>query len=206
MSGERVLVVTRNSDALRHLKDIVLAPAGYQVQAVGDGMSAVTIAGETRPDLVVADAKLPGLSGIDLARRVHHDNPELPVILLADEGTQAEVLEALRAGATDYVLKPYEAEHLLAAVGRALDERRRWEDLMKSRIEAGGDAASLQRRLTELETLAGVGRTVTALLDLDEVLTSVVDAAVRLTGAEEGSLLLQDEEFGAVVHASLEEF
>jgi two-component system NtrC family sensor kinase len=196
MSGERVLIVTKNSDVLRHLKDIVLGPAGYQVQAVGDGMSALALAKEAPPDLLIAHANLPGLSGFDLSRRVHHDSPQLPVILLADEGSQAEVLEALRAGASDYVLKPYEAEHLLAAAGRALGERRRWEEFVKIRVEARADAAGLQRRLKELETLAGVGRTVTALLDLDEVLTSVVDAAVRLTGAEEGSLLLKDEESG----------
>lgn len=196
MSGERVLIVTNNGEVLRHLKDIVLAPAGYQVQAVGDGMSALALAREAPPELLIAHTNLPGLSGLDLARRVHHDNPQLPVILLADEGSQAEILEALRAGASDYVLKPYEAEHLLAAAGRALGERRRWEELVKARVEAGSDAGGLQRRLKELETLAGVGRTVTALLDLDEVLTSVVDAAVHLTGAEEGSLLLKDEESG----------
>lgn len=196
MTGERVLIVTNISDALRHLKDIVLAPAGYQVQAVGDGMSALALVKEAPPDLLIAHIRLPGLSGFDLSRRVHHDSPQLPVILLADEGSQAEVLEALRAGASDYVLKPYEAEHLLAAAGRALGERKRLEELVKTRVEAGADAAGLQRRLKELETLAGVGRTVTALLDLDEVLTSVVDAAVHLTGAEEGSLLLKDEESG----------
>ncbi len=196
MSGERVLIVTSNRETLRHVKDVVLGPAGYQVQSVGDGMSALAIANEMVPDLLVADVKLPGLSGHELVRRVRHANPQLPAILLAEEGSQSEVLEALRAGATDYVLKPFEAEHLLAAAGRALGERRRWEDLIKSRLEAGADASGLQRRLQELETLAGVGRTVTALLDLDEVLTSVVDAAVRLTGAEEGSLLLKDEESG----------
>jgi len=196
MTGERVLIVTNISDVLRHLKDIVLAPAGYQVQAVGDGMSALALGKEAPPDLLIAHIRLPGLSGFDLSRRVHHDSPQLPVILLADEGSQAEVLEALRAGASDYVLKPYEAEHLLAAAGRALGERKRLEALVKTRVEAGADAAGLQRRLKELETLAGVGRTVTALLDLDEVLTSVVDAAVHLTGAEEGSLLLKDEESG----------
>ncbi|MFP3853963.1 MAG: ATP-binding protein, partial [Anaerolineales bacterium] len=59
-----------------------------------------------------------------------------------------------------------------------------------------GKTARLSRRLEELETLAGIGRTVTAMLEVDEVLTAVVDAAVRLTGAEEGSLLLLDPDSG----------
>jgi PAS domain S-box-containing protein len=196
MSGERVLIVTDNHGVLRHLKDIVFGPAGYKVQAVGDGMSAVALANDTAPDLLVSAIKLPGLSGIELVRRVHNDNPLLPAILLAEDGTHSEVLEAMRASASDYVPKPYEAEHLLAAAGRALGESRRLGKLVQSQVDAGADASGLQRRLKELETLAGVGRKVTALLDLDEVLTSVVDAAVHLTGAEEGSLLLQDEESG----------
>jgi two-component system NtrC family sensor kinase len=84
----------------------------------------------------------------------------------------------------------------LAAVGRALAEGRRWQTLIRAQSEALANAEILARRLQELETLAGIGRTVTAMLDLDQVLTAVVEAAVRLTEAEEGSLLLIDEDTG----------
>jgi two-component system NtrC family sensor kinase len=75
-------------------------------------------------------------------------------------------------------------------------EGRRWQTLEKGVGEAQEVAGTLERRLTELEALAQIGRTVTATLDLDPVLTAVVEDAVRLTGAEEGSLLLLDPDSG----------
>ena len=68
-------------------------------------------------------------------------------------------------------------------------------------LETRRATASLQRRLDELETLTRLGRTITGSLDLDAVLSAIVDAAVELTGAEEGSLLLLDEDTGELVHA-----
>lgn len=196
MTDDLVLVAEDNKDVRRYLEEIVLVPAGYQIRSVGDGMSALTMAKELEPDLVIAGDQMPGLSGVELIRRIRQDRPYIPVILMAAEGSDGLLLEALRAGAVDYISKPFEAEHMLAAVGRAAAEGRRWRALISSRVEAETDSLGLQRRLEELETLAGIGRTVTALLELDEVLTSVVDAAVRLTGAEEGSILLLDEDSG----------
>ncbi len=196
MTNERVLIAEHSPDIRRHLEDVVLGPAGYRTQSVGDGMSALALVKEYDPDLVIVDQDLPSLAGLDLLRRLHQDKPQVPVILTSAEGSEAQAVEALRAGAADYLVKPYEAEHMLAAAGRALGERRWVDKHIQSRVQAELEALGMQRRVEELEALAGVGRTVTALLDLDEVLTSVVDAAVRLTAAEEGSLLLVDEDSG----------
>lgn len=196
MTDDFVLVVEGNKDVRQYLEEVVLTPAGYRIRSVGDGMSALTMAKDLEPDLVIADHQLPGLSGVELIRRIRQDRPYIPVILMTAEGSENLMLEALRAGAVDYITKPFEAEHMLAAAGRATAEGRHWRSLISTRVEAETDSMGLQRRLEELETLAGIGRTVTALLELDEVLTSVVDAAVRLTGAEEGSILLLDEDSG----------
>lgn len=196
MTDDLVLVAEDNKDDRQYLEEVVLAPAGYRIRSVGDGMSALTMAKDLEPDLVITDHQMPGLSGVELIRRIRQDRPYIPVILMTSEDSQVLMLEALRAGAVDYITKPFEAEHMLAAVGRASAEGRRWRSLISTRVEAETDSMGLHRRLEELETLAGIGRTVTALLELDEVLTSVVDAAVRLTGAEEGSILLLDEDSG----------
>jgi two-component system phosphate regulon sensor histidine kinase PhoR len=85
---------------------------------------------------------------------------------------------------------------MLAAVGRALAQHRRVHQVINGHSKSRSSTDKLKRRLQELETLVLLGRTVTAMLDHDEVLTAVVDASVRLTGAEEGSLLLIDESNG----------
>jgi two-component system NtrC family sensor kinase len=192
MSPPLILVADDNRDIRDFLEQAVLTPAGYRVRSVGDGLSALTLARELLPDLVITDLQMPGLHGLDLVRRLRQDRPTLPVILMTSEGSEQVAIETLRAGAADYLAKPFEAEQLLAAVGRALAEGRRWRTMEEEQAGARLSAETLERRLKELEALSLVGRTVTAVLDLDTVLTTVVEAAVRLTGAEEGSLLLLD--------------
>jgi two-component system NtrC family sensor kinase len=192
MSPPLILVADDNRDIRDFLEQAVLTPAGYRVRGVGDGLSALTLARELLPDLVITDLQMPGLHGLDLVRRLRQDRPTLPVILMTSEGSEQVAIETLRAGAADYLAKPFEAEQLLAAVGRALAEGRRWRTMEEEQAGARLSAETLERRLKELEALSLVGRTVTAVLDLDTVLTTVVEAAVRLTGAEEGSLLLLD--------------
>lgn len=191
-----ILLAEDNPDIRQYLQDSVLEPAGYQVRSVGDGLSALTLALELEPDVVITDHQMPGMSGLELIRRLRIDLEDVPTILVTAEGSESVMLEALRAGAIDYITKPFEAETMLAAVGRASAEARRRQARRSSRAQTDAESNDLARRLEELEVLARIGRTVTAVLDLDEVLTTVVDSAVRLTGAEEGSLLLLDEESG----------
>lgn len=194
MSNELILVAEDSSEIRQFLEETVLRGAGYRVHSVGDGLSALTLARELHPDLVITDQQMPSLAGLDLLRRLRADQPDLPVILITSEGSEALAVEAMRAGASDYLTKPFDPEVMLGSVRRALAVGGKQA---ASVAEAGGDGTErLERRLRELETLALIGRTVTALLDLDQVLTAVVEAAVRLTGAEEGSLLLLDEDSG----------
>lgn len=196
MDPPLILIADDNRDIREFLEQAVLIPAGYRVRTVGDGLSAVTLARELLPDLVITDLQMPGLQGLEVIRRLRQDRAGPPAILMTSEGSEQVAIEALRAGAVDYLAKPFEAEQLLAAVGRALAEGRRWRSVRQDQADAQVSAANLERRLQELEALSLIGRTVTAVLNLDEVLTTVVDAAVRLTGAEEGSLLLHDPASG----------
>jgi two-component system NtrC family sensor kinase len=193
MSNELILVAEDSPEIRQFLEESVLKQAGFRVRSVGDGMSALTLALELKPDLVITDQNMPSLAGTELMRRLKADLPHVPVILISSEGSEALAVDAIRAGAADYLTKPFESEHLLAAVTRALGGVR---GLHEGGAGSERDPEQLQRRLQELEALAHIGRTVTAMLDLDQVLTTVVDAAVRLTGAEEGSLLLLDDESG----------
>lgn len=196
MGEARILVVDDSQDVRAILKENILAPAGYEVHCVGDGMSALTLAGELEPDLVITDQHMPNLAGLELVQRLRRSAPHIPVILMTSESSEKLILEALRAGCVDFLSKPFEAEHMLAAVGRALEVGRERKSQKDTQIAARESADILQRRLNELETLVRIGRTVTAMLDLDDLLTHVVEAAVELTGAEEGSLLLLDEVSG----------
>ncbi|HEX9680838.1 MAG TPA: ATP-binding protein [Anaerolineales bacterium] len=206
MPDALILIAEDSPEIRRFLEDAVLRPAGYKTRSVGDGMSALTLARDLRPDLLITDQQMPNLTGVELIRRLRSDQPNFPAILITSEGSEALAVEAMRAGALDYLTKPFEAEHLLAAVGRALADGRRWQSLVRAQADAQEGARRLERRLKELETLTLVGRTVTVMLDLDKVLTTVVEAAVRLTEAEEGSLLLLEGESGELTMRASKNF
>lgn len=195
MTGELVLVADDSREIRRFIEETVLVPAGYRVRSVGDGMSALSLAQELEPDVVITDHQMPNLTGLQLIERLRKKSPNTPVILISSEGSDLMALQANQAGAADFLVKPFQADTLLHSLQRVLGR-----SLKAVTRPTGGAApsleADLQRRLHELETLARIGRTVTAMLNLDEVLRTVVEEAVQLTGAEEGSLLLLDEESG----------
>jgi len=96
-----------------------LAEAGYEVVATtGEGHQAVRIAGATRPDVVVLDLQLPDVSGVEVIRGLLAAVPEVRVLMLSASGEQQSVLDAVKAGATGYLVKSASPHEFLAAVER----------------------------------------------------------------------------------------
>lgn len=186
-----ILVVDDNREICEFLEDAVLAPQGYSVRTVGDGMSALTLASELQPALVLTDHQMPNLTGIELTKRLRRNHPHIPVVMITGESTEDLVIEALRAGVADYFIKPFDPDGLLASIERVIEEAS-----LPEGVPLDAESKKLNRRVQELETLAMIGRKVTSMLDLDQVLSAVLDAAIKLTNAEEGSLLLLDEDSG----------
>src|SRR5437588_868311 len=95
-----------------------LAAAGYDVETVGRGDDADTMLKERLPDLIVLDWMLPGLSGIELCRRLRArpETKSLPIIMLTARGEESERVSGLATGADDYIVKPFSVPELLARV------------------------------------------------------------------------------------------
>ncbi|MFE7318589.1 response regulator [Streptomyces sp. NPDC057555] len=117
-TGLRVMVV----DDHPMWRDAVardLAEAGFEVVATaGDGPQAVRRAQATSPDVLVLDLNLPGLPGVQVCKEVVGADPSLRVLVLSASGEHADVLEAVKSGATGYLLKSASTEELLDAVRR----------------------------------------------------------------------------------------
>ena len=114
----RVLVV----DDDRTVSDVVaryLLREGYQVEAVGDGSVALERASARPPDLVVLDLMLPGMSGLEVCRRIREIAP-IPVIMLTARGEEGDRVIGLEMGADDYVTKPFSPRELVLRVGAVL--------------------------------------------------------------------------------------
>jgi DNA-binding response OmpR family regulator len=118
----RVLVV----DDDRTVSDVVsryLAKEGYQVEAVADGAVALERASARPPDLVVLDLMLPGMSGLEVCRRIREMAP-IPVIMLTARGEEGDRVIGLELGADDYVSKPFSPRELVLRVGAVLRRAR----------------------------------------------------------------------------------
>src|SRR5262245_20475316 len=104
-------------EGLRALLQMV--PGVRLVGEAGDGAEALRLVGKVKPDVLILDLMLPGLSGLDVARQVRTRSPATRVVILSMHADKAYVVAGLRAGAVAYVLKQDSAEHLVKAIHEA---------------------------------------------------------------------------------------
>lgn len=117
MKGSTILVVEDDQALAEALQD-TLATAGYNVVLAENGRLALGQLEETTVDLVVSDINMPQMSGDALLKRVKTLYPDIPVILMTAYGTIEQAVDAMRDGAVDYMVKPFEAEVLINMVSR----------------------------------------------------------------------------------------
>lgn len=132
---KRILVVDDESQITRVLRT-ALTGSGYEVRTAEDGHAGLRIAREWQPDLVVTDVSMPNMTGIELCGQLRSES-QVPIIVLSVKGEERTKVEALDAGADDYVTKPVGMEELLARVRRNLARVRSSGDLSQKKIEIG---------------------------------------------------------------------
>lgn len=120
MIRKRILVVD-DDESLRRVMQVQLQQSGYDVAAAASGAEALERLASVPVDLVLTDLKMPGMSGLDLLRRVRAECPEVVVILITAFGTVETAVEAMRSGAYDYVTKPVNIDELKLVLDRALE-------------------------------------------------------------------------------------
>ncbi|UBV45492.1 response regulator transcription factor (plasmid) [Deinococcus taeanensis] len=120
----RILIVD-DDPAILEILGVYLRAEGYTVLEAQDGVSGQSRLAEA--DLAILDWMLPGVSGLDLARRQRHDHPDFPLLLLTARGEEEDRLHGLDVGADDYVTKPFSPREVVARV-RALLRRARIHD------------------------------------------------------------------------------
>lgn len=116
----RILIADDDPQILRALR-ITLSARGYEVVTAPDGRSALNAAIDTHPDLIVLDLGMPGLTGIEVIEAVRGWS-QLPILVVSGRSDSMDKVDALDAGADDYVTKPFAADELLARI-RALSRR-----------------------------------------------------------------------------------
>jgi two-component system KDP operon response regulator KdpE len=157
----RILVVDDEPQITRVLRTALTAQ-GYLVRTAADGEAALDLFGDWPPDLVVTDLSMPNMGGIELCRRIRARSPDVPVIVLSVKGEERTKVDALDAGADDYVVKPFGVDELLARIRAAL---------RRGRQPAAGESTTILD--------AGDFH-----IDADQRLVTVAGEPVRLTPKE----------------------
>ncbi len=193
MPTSTILLIVSDEQTGDLLERGVLRPAGYEVTQVKEPTAAKSIIRSSSFDGVILES---GMGGKDFAfvKELLATFPATPLILIGSSEDKETHADVLYQGVLDFLTSPLKPDIVLEAVQRAVDQRAGLDSWAKDRYRRDTDI--LRRKVSYLETLSNVGRSVTASLDLDEILKRVVDAAVEITGAEEGSLLICDESNG----------
>jgi two-component system NtrC family sensor kinase len=194
MEKEKILIVDDDARNIEFLRDSLLIPSGYTALCAADGEEALHLALTEEPDLMLLDLQMPEMDGFDVLAALRYAGRDIPVILITAYGSEAVAVQAFRLGVRDYFPKPFKVTEIMEAVERSLAEAhlRREKEELAERIELVN--RELEQRLRQLTILYGISKSVTSLLDLDKLLTRIVDATMYVTGAEEIFLFLLNEE------------
>ena len=148
---ERILVVDDDA-ALRTVLVGLLGQAGYEARAVESAERALEVVGSAPVDLVVTDVRMPGMDGLGLLSALGKSAPDLPVVVITAHGTVPMAVEAMKLGAKDFLLKPFDREEVIATVSRALQAAEARGDAppsIPSAVRLLGDSAPM-RELRDL--------------------------------------------------------
>ena len=115
------VLVVEDEEKLRRVVELQLKTAGYEVEQAGTAEAALKLA--DRADVIITDLRLPGISGLELLQELRSQDLRTPVIVMTAFGSIETAVEAMKAGAVDFLPKPFSIDHLMTVVGKAIEVR-----------------------------------------------------------------------------------
>jgi len=140
--SDGLIVVIDDDEAMRRACQVALRRAGYQVEAYLDGPSGLKRMEESPAAVLIVDLKMPGMSGMDVIARVQQMNVDTVIVVITGFATVGTAVEAMKAGAYDFIPKPFTANELRAIIGRAMERYRLSREAKRLRAEKEAQARS----------------------------------------------------------------
>ena len=167
------ILIIDDEKSLLDLLTVILKKEGYRVKACLAASKVFELLEKEEFDLLICDIKLPEVSGMEILRYVRESRPEIPVIMITAYGSLKQAVEALKAGALDYILKPFDVEELKIIIAKELEKRRLKEEniLLKRNL----------REKYSFENMIGKSKAMQEVYSLIEK-TSGTDSTVLVTG------------------------
>lgn len=178
--NNRSILVVDDQEPHRELMRDVLTAEGFSIETAATGDEALERIQYHRFDLVLTDQLMPGISGVELMRKVRARKPDLPVVIVTAHGTVDTAVNAMKAGATDYIQKPFTPEELLIVVRRVLEHQDLVEEVRTLR-ERIAEPYRFDRIVSKSPKMIGIFDVIRHLADLD---TTVLITGETGTGKE----------------------
>lgn len=124
-----IILIIEDDESLRRVMHIQLSREGYDTSSVADSEQALAVLEKSPHNLVITDLNLPGMSGMDLLKKIRADYPETAVVVMTAFGTIPSAVEAIKSGAYDYITKPIHPYEMKALVSRVLEHHRLIEEV-----------------------------------------------------------------------------
>lgn len=196
-TGEQILIVESDPDISDLIGRQSLKPLGYNVTVVGDAASALKLAVQNPPELILANINLPGLSGKDLLAAFNSQNIKSPVIVIAEKGQEPDAIQAFRLGATDVMFWPLRDAEVVSIVERALRQTQETRERQKLDRQLKATNDELQRRLRDLTTILGTAKAVVSITDPRQLFDRLLESALQLGEADLCWLMLREDKGNA---------
>jgi FixJ family two-component response regulator len=120
VTKNRIIIVDDN-DYVREQLAQTLTLMGYDVESYNDGPSFLSNSIETIPSVIILDMRMPKMSGLELQKEIMNMNIKSPIIFMSGESEPQEIIDAMKLGAIDFILKPFEIDYLISSITRAIE-------------------------------------------------------------------------------------
>lgn len=196
---ETHIVVLDDEESILDILDQLLTPKGYVCTSTTSPQEALEFLKNGRFSLLITDVKMPEMNGIEVVEKAKEIDEDLAIIIITALMDVGNAIQAMRVGADDYVLKPFNLREILASIQKALDKRRQqienryYQAQLEERVqEATDDLERVNRELREtkqyLENLLHSTHDAIITMDQQGVITFVNQGALRMLGYPEGAL------------------
>ena len=195
MAGEHILIVD-DSEEITSFLIAVLQPLGYEISCTGDGKEGLAKALFEKPDLVLLDLNLPGMTGISILEALHQRKVRVPVIMMTFHSSGSVVARALRLGARDYITKPFQVNDILRAIERVLAEERERRAEISQQVEVASTATAVasEGQPGDPAVFAAWLHTLMEATSREAVLERATEALWQLSGASLSAIFLPGSE------------
>src|SRR5579862_3314900 len=153
------ILIVEDEAKMRRLLELNLGDQGFTTHAVADAESGLKLLGQQEIDLVVTDFRLPGMNGLEFLQAIRRMNASLPVVMMTAYGSVESAVEAMKMGASDYVLKPFSLEEMTLVVRKELDAHNLREE-NRSLREALGQRYQYKNIIAQSDKMQAVLATV----------------------------------------------